>query len=65
MVSERLAAGRDALAIPRPLFFECGGFAQASGDAAFGWRLGDRLRSLGYRPRELAATVPPGGSLAG
>jgi len=68
LVIDRLVAGRDAVAIPRPLFFECGGFGQAGGDAAFGWRLVEKLGALGYRPRELAPSttaILPGASLEG
>ena len=60
LVLDRTLAGRDAVVIPRPLFFECGGFGQAGGDAAFGWRLVEKLGVLGYRPRELtSANVAP------
>ena len=54
LVIDRSVSGRDAVAIARPLFFECGGFGQAGGDAAFGWRFVEKLGVLGYRPRELA-----------
>ena len=57
LVVDRLASGRDAVAIARPLFFECGGFVESGRDAAFGWRLAARARALGHAPHESAAPV--------
>ncbi len=75
LVIQRTGDGRDAIAIPRPLFFECGGFAAEGRDDALGWRLVERVRALGYAPRELvplapaaatpSATAPPPGGPAG
>ena len=56
LVIDRLVAGRDAVVIPRPVFFECGGFGKAGGDAAFGWRLLEQLGVMGYRPRDVATS---------
>ncbi len=75
LVIQRTGRGRDAIAIPRPLFFECGGFAAEGRGDALGWRLAERVRALGYAPRELAplapaaatpsATAPPPAGAAG
>lgn len=58
LVIQRTSGGRDAIAIPRPLFFECQGFAAEGGDDALGWRLAERVCALGYAPRELAPLAP-------
>lgn len=58
LVIQRGRAGREAISIARPLFFECGGFAAEGGAESFGTPLLERIRALGYAPREIAPRAP-------
>jgi hypothetical protein len=55
---EPTGPARDAIALPRPLFFEAGGLQDEQPNAAFGWRLGTKLGGLGYGVRTIAADQP-------
>jgi glycosyltransferase involved in cell wall biosynthesis len=64
---EATGAGRDAIGIPRPFFFECGGFEHMGQDAAFAWRLTPKVELLGARVwrRASGATAGRVGSIPG
>jgi glycosyltransferase involved in cell wall biosynthesis len=59
LVVEGIGPARDAVALPRPLFFEACGLQDAQPNAVFGWRLGSKLEKLGYGVRRIEADRPP------